>query len=119
MWVSVIWMLTIVWLPVPTAMLALVDADTLQKVFYIGTLLINRLAMLATRLVLLRRSDLHELPRERMLSGLLANAIYVGLLVVILIVAILIPGGQGYYALIGLALIGVIHRVIWSRIRPA
>ncbi|MEC4630644.1 TMEM175 family protein, partial [Bacillus safensis] len=53
LWVNVGWMLTIVWLPVPTAMLGQMEPDPLQAVLYIGTLILTQVATLAGKLYLL------------------------------------------------------------------
>ena len=44
---NVLWMLTIVFLPVVTAMVGSMDTDRLQIALYIGTMLVNTLVMTA------------------------------------------------------------------------
>ncbi len=48
LWLNIAWMFTIVWLPVPTALVGSMDTDALQKVLYIDTMLIGSLVMTAT-----------------------------------------------------------------------
>lgn len=108
-WLSVLWMATIVFFPVPTAMIGSMEPDGTQKSLYIGTLLLTQLALLLSRLHLRRRPDLHEISPEHLRANTLTNVIRVALIIIILVVATAIPGGNGYFALTGLALIGPLH----------
>ena len=44
-WLNIAWMFTIVWLPVPTAMVGSMAEDGPQKAIYIGTLLVSSAIM--------------------------------------------------------------------------
>ena len=97
-WLTVAWMFTIVWLPVPTAMLGAMPEDSAQKVLYIGSLLTSSLVLLIVRAYVLRHPALHTIPREQLVSGLVADIILIGLLGLALVVAVAVPQ-IGYFAL--------------------
>lgn len=49
LWINVAWMATIVWLPVPTAMVGQMESDPLQATLYIGTLILTQATTIAGR----------------------------------------------------------------------
>lgn len=69
MWLTMAWMLTIVWMPVVTALTGQVADDPLQKVLYIGTLVVTSVMLLITRLYLARHPQLHELTPDDLRIG--------------------------------------------------
>lgn len=69
LWINVAWMLTIVWLPVPTAMLGQMHPDPLQALLYIGTLILTQVATMAGKLYLLRQPALTEMSPELLRRG--------------------------------------------------
>lgn len=78
LWINVAWLLTIVWLPVPTAMLGQMEADPLQALLYIGTLILAQITTLAGRLYLARHRELTDTSVEslrRDAAGDLATSI--------------------------------------------
>lgn len=111
LWINVAWMATIVWLPVPTAMLGQMNTDSLQEVVYIGTLVLTQTTTLAARLYLLRHPDLTETPVERVRRGAAADIAAILLSGAAMLLAIAI-GEQGYYALLLLVLTGVLSKLI-------
>ena len=115
-WLQVGWMLTIVWLPVSTAMLGSMDTDTTQKVLYIGALLVSSLLMLATRLYLRRHPELHRIDPESLRRGIVAELVTSGLFAVALAIAVLVPV-IGYAAMFLLMLSGPLQ-ALFSRRSP-
>lgn len=97
-WLQVAWMFTIVWLPVPTAMLGSMETDAVQKVLYIGTLLVTALLMLATRLYLRAHPELHRIPDAALAEGVRVEIVLCALFGIALLVAVLIPA-VGYWAM--------------------
>ncbi|WP_240747053.1 TMEM175 family protein [Microbacterium sp. K24] len=120
LWINIAWMATIVWLPVPTAMLGQMDTDSLQEVVYIGTLILTQITTLAARVYLLRRPEMTTATTARVRHGAAADIAAILLFGLALAVALLI-GDQGYYALFLLVLTGVISNVIyrlWTHEKP-
>ena len=113
-WLNVAWMFSIVWLPVPTAMVGQMDTDPGQLALYIGTMLVTSLIMAAIQLVLLRNPQLLDgNPRQRGdLAPALANTI---LFALALVMALTIPG-VGFWSLLALALRGVLERLLRRRL---
>lgn len=97
-WLQVAWMFTIVWLPVPTAMLGSMDTSTVQKVLYIGSLLVTSLLLLATRLYLRAHPQLHSIPPSSLRRGISVEIVLCALYATALLVAVLVPE-IGYFAM--------------------
>ncbi len=117
LWINIAWMATIVWLPVPTAMLGQMDTDPLQETVYIGTLILTQITTLAARLYLLRHPDLTTAPEADVRLGVAGDAAAIILFSLALTIAVLI-GDQGYFALFLLLLTGMLaHGLnrLWSR----
>jgi uncharacterized membrane protein len=116
---NVLWMATIVWLPVPTAMLGQMDSDPLQQTLYIGTLILTQVVSLVGRFYVLRHPELTTASDARIRHGAAADIATIILFFVAL--AISVPlGPQGYFALLLLVLTGPFARLIlriWSRAR--
>lgn len=120
LWINIAWMATIVWLPVPTAMLGQMDTDSLQEVVYIGTLILTQITTLAARIYLLRHPEMTTATIARVRHGAAADLAAILLFALALVVALLI-GDQGYFALFLLLLTSLVSRVIyrlWTRERP-
>ncbi|GAA5153586.1 TMEM175 family protein [Microbacterium pseudoresistens] len=115
LWLAVLWMLSIVWLPVPTAMLGAMPTDTVQKVVYIGSLLLTALIMLAIRVYLRRHRDLHDVPDADLRSGVIAESLVCVLFVVAGLVAVLVPA-IGYFAMFLVVLVMPLHRLVNARV---
>lgn len=117
LWINIAWMATIVWLPVPTAMLGQMDTDPLQEIVYIGTLILTQITTLAARSYLLRNPDLTTAPTVRVRHGAAADIAAIVLFALALAVALLV-GDQGYFALFLLMLTGIVSRLVyrvWTR----
>ncbi|KAA9108459.1 TMEM175 family protein [Microbacterium rhizomatis] len=116
LWLTIAWMLTIVWLPVATAMTGQMKSDALQYVLYIGSMALTSILLMCTRLYLRAHPQLHDIPREALTSGIIADVLISALFVVAMLIAILVPG-VGYNAMFLLLLSVPIHRLV-GRWRP-
>ncbi|WP_217181671.1 TMEM175 family protein [Streptomyces sp. AC495_CC817] len=111
LWINVLWMATIVWLPVPTAMLGQMDTDPLQAVVYIGTLIVTQVATLAGWLYLLRHPDLTGTPAQTVRAGALGDLAAIVLFGIALLIAVLLSP-HGYVGLFILVLTGAATRLL-------
>lgn len=111
LWINVAWMATIVWLPVPTAMLGQLDSDPLQAVVYIGTLILTQITTLAGWLYLARHRDLGTAASEAIRGGIAGDLAAIVLFGAALVIAVSIPS-TGYAGLLILLLNGPLSRVI-------
>ncbi|MEJ1089413.1 TMEM175 family protein [Microbacterium sp. Mu-80] len=111
LWLNVAWMLTIVWLPVPTAMLGQMDTDPLQAVIYIGTLILTQVATLAGKLYLQRHPQLHAMSDDLLRRGAVGDVAAIILFSVALPIAAWVHD-VGYYALLLVALTGPLERML-------
>jgi uncharacterized membrane protein len=111
LWCNVAWMATIVWLPVPTAMVGQMDTDPLQQVVYIGTLILTQATSLAARIYLLRHPELTTASASRIRHGAAADIAAIVLFAVALAIAVAI-GPEGYFALLLLCFTGVLANAI-------
>lgn len=110
LWLTIAWMFTIVWLPIPTALVGQLPPDRDQYTLYIGTLAVTSFAMFLSRMYVLRHPQLHDIPESRLRSGLVADLITIGLFVAALVIARLFPA-VGYYAMFLLLLTAPLHRL--------
>ena len=114
LWLTIAWMFTIVWLPIPTALVGQLETDAGQEILYIGTLALSSLMMLLTRLYVLRHPALHDIDDARLRSGLVADVVTLGLFLLALTVA-LVFSAVGYWAMFLMLLVGPVHRLIMRR----
>ena len=120
LWINIAWMATIVWLPVPTAMLGQMDTDPLQETVYIGTLILTQVATLAGKLYLLRHPDLTSASISRLREDVAGDVAAIILFALALGIAVAI-GDQGYFALFLLLLTGMLAHALnrlWTRRTP-
>lgn len=116
-WLTYLWMLLIVWMPVPTALVYTSPADWLQKVLYVGTLFATSLLVLLTRWQVRDAPGLSSVPRRELTGSLVAGTISCAMYLVAMGVVVAIPGSEGYFGLFVLMLLGPIVR--WARARVA
>ncbi|MFC5433518.1 TMEM175 family protein [Microbacterium suwonense] len=109
--INVGWMATIVWLPVPTAMLGQMHTDPLQAVTYIGTLILTQVTTLGGWLYLLRHPELTTMPESRLRTGAIGDAAAIVLFIVALAIAIFVTP-IGYAALLILLLNRPVARIL-------
>ena len=108
---NIAWMLTIVWLPVPTAMVGQATPDRLQAILYVGTLLLTCALTVCMRLTLLRRPELVPDGVPLLARGLSVDFAMIVCFSVALVGALLWPG-PGYMAFFMCVLIGPVQRII-------
>lgn len=111
MWITMAWMLTIVWMPVVTALTGQVPDDALQKLLYIGTLMLTSAVMLGTRVYLLRHPALHRMPVTDLRAGMAIDISMIVLFGVALGLSVVFPV-LGYYPLFVMLLTGPAQAVI-------
>lgn len=110
-WLLAAWMLTIVWLPVATAVSGqMSDDDAGAKVIYVGGLALTALMSLAIRLYLRGHPSLHSTSESELLRGMAVDLSMVALFLTALAIALLFPA-VGYYALLIMLLSGVAERI--------
>jgi len=110
-WLQIGWMFTIVWLPVATAMLGSMDADAMQKLLYIGGLLVSSLLMLVTRLYLRAYPELHRMDPASLRHGIIAEVVLSAMFAIALVVAVYVPD-IGYAAMFLLVLSGPVQAIL-------
>jgi len=111
---NILWMLTVVVLPVVTAMVGSMDTDRLQTVVYIGTMLVNALLMTGMSLLVLRHPVIWGEgagPNYSSMAGSLSVAV---MLLVALVLALALPT-VGYLALLVLFLSNPLQAVLERR----
>ncbi|MDZ8275385.1 TMEM175 family protein [Microbacterium aquimaris] len=114
MWLTVLWMFTIVWMPVATAITTAFTEDTVQLVVYIGTLTVTSAVLGVTRLYLSRHPSLYDEPPGDMRDELIGGWTITGLFAVALVVSIVFPA-ISYAALFLLALRPLFQRLVLRR----
>jgi uncharacterized membrane protein len=120
LWINIGWMATIVWLPVPTAMLGQMKGDSLQAILYIGTLILTQVGSIAARIYLLRHPDLTSTTPTRMRKGIAGDMASIILFLIAMIIAGVL-GDRGYYGLLLLLLSGVLSNLVyrlWTHTPP-
>lgn len=112
LWIIMAWLLSIVWLPVATAMSGQMDSDDpIVKIVYIGSMVVTSLIMLGQRLYLRAHPQLHHLDEGRIISGASADLAMAVLFAAALAVAVLVPA-IGYWALLLMFLVTPVQRLI-------
>ncbi len=112
MWLLVGWLLTIVWLPVATAITgAMDDDDNLAKIVYVGSMIATAFFSLAIRLYLRRHPQLHRNAATALTAGIAADLSTVLLFAIALTVALLVPA-IGYYALFLMLLTPLVQKLL-------
>lgn len=105
---TLLWVLTIVILPFPTALVATAGHDPLVKVLYIGTIAVGVLALALSDVVVQRHPEITD-------GQGLPDAVNAGVNVVLLLVALaltLAVPSLGYYPLLLLALDTTVLRLV-------
>jgi len=116
LWINVAWMATIVWLPVPTAMLGQLDTEPLQAVVYIGTLMLTQVTTLGGWLYLARHRELSSVSTASIRSGVLGDVASIALFAIALVIAVSVPS-YGYAGLPVLLLNGPAARLLGALLR--
>lgn len=111
LWINIAWMATIVWLPVPTAMIGQMETDSLQPVVYIGTLILTQITTLAGWLYLLRHPDFTTTPVDVLRAGVIGDLAAIILFLIALALAVSVPT-IGYAGLLVLLLTGAVTTLL-------
>lgn len=110
LWINIGWLLTIVWLPVATAMLGQLEHDPLQALVYIGTLILTQVTTLCAKLYLIRHPGISDIPVPVLRQGALGDIVSIALFTVALLIAAYVHA-VGYFALLLAAFAGPLQRV--------
>lgn len=111
LWITVLWMLTIVWIPVSTAMTGQLETGRVVEALYIGSMIATCLCMIVTRRYLRRHPELHEVEPESMRRGMLVDLSMGILYAVALVLAMIIPQ-VGYFGLFVLLFVRTLANVL-------
>ncbi|WP_434969562.1 TMEM175 family protein [Microbacterium sp. bgisy207] len=111
LWLTILWMFTIVWLPVATAITSTFDADPIEKLVYVGSLVLTSLVLTLTRIYLIRHPKLHHEKPQLLSEGLVVGIIITSLFALSLLVMLAIPS-LNYWALFLLFLTWPLHSAI-------
>ncbi|QLD11943.1 TMEM175 family protein [Microbacterium oleivorans] len=116
LWITLAWMLTIVWMPVVTALTGQVADDPLQKILYIGTLVLASAVLLTTRIHLMRHPELHRASLTDLRTGMSVDIAMIALFVAALAIAIVFPT-LGYLGLFVMFLTGPVQSLVARMLR--
>jgi uncharacterized membrane protein len=117
LWLLGAWMLTIVWLPVATAIAGhMADSDLLARGVYIGSLTCTAILMLVVRLYLRARPELHSIGRADFVAGISLDLSLVFLFLFALLLTIVFEA-LGYWALVVTVFSGLVQRLLVRALR--
>ncbi len=117
LWLSIGWLLTIVWLPVATALTGrAANGSSGAVVVYIGSMLATAVMWMAVRVYLGRCPDLHDLRGDEVRSGV-ADSVATAILFLGAGALALAAPSVGYYSLFVLFLSGVVRRGVMPLLR--
>ncbi len=108
-------MLTIVVMPVTTAMIGSMRPDTLQALLYVGTMWLSSLVLFVMALVVWRTPILQRTDDPMGVASLTATGLMAVLYLIALVISTAIPG-SGYLSLFLLSLLPVFHRLVTPRV---
>ncbi|MGG5258603.1 TMEM175 family protein [Phycicoccus avicenniae] len=110
--ISMAWLLTIVWLPVATAMSGrFSDGDGLVKAVYIGSMIAICLMTLVTRAYLARQPELHDSSQTLLRRGMAVDIAQALLFTLALVLAVTVRS-LGYSALFIMVLVGPLQGAV-------
>ena len=98
LWITMAWLLSIVWMPVVTAMVGQMSNDRLLVSMYIGSMIVTTTLGLVMILYLRAHPEMHEISRGRILRWVAVDLAMILLFIVSLLVALLQPA-VSYYTL--------------------
>lgn len=111
-WITMAWLLSIVWLPVATAMSGQMSGDdALVIMLYVGSMILTTLLVLATRLYLRAHPELHDISDFALRRGMAVDIAMALLFTFALVVALTVPV-IGYFALFLMMLTGPVQELI-------
>lgn len=99
-WLLALWMLTIVWLPVASALMTrMAGGDPILLMVYLVSLLLTAVAQLFQRLYIRAHPTIHHFTNDQLNLGLASDITNVVLFVLVLAIALLVPA-VGLWALL-------------------
>lgn len=111
LWITMAWVLSIVWLPVATAMSgAMSSDDLLVRTIYIGSMLLTSVLSLCSRLYMRGHPRMHSLDADGLRRGLAMDISMIALFSLSLVLAAAIPA-LSYYPLFLMLLTGPVERL--------
>ena len=111
LWLTIVWMFTIVWLPVATAITSTFDPDPIEKLLYVGSLIVTSLVLTLTRVYLIHHPELHHESQAKFRDGLAVGVIITVLFGVALLLMFAIPA-LNYWWLFVLFLTRPIYAIV-------
>lgn len=112
LWITMAWLLSIVWLPVVTSMVGqMASGDPVLISMYIGSMILTSALGLFTRLYLRSHPATHLIAPDRLLAGIAAEIATIVLFAAALVLALLVKE-ISYYALFLMFLTGPVQRLI-------
>jgi uncharacterized membrane protein len=117
LWITMGWLLTIVWLPVVTAMVGqMAGGDPLLTGMYIGSMLLTEVMSIATLFYLRAHPHMHDIGHERTMRWIAIALTMIVLFAVSLVVAVAFPA-ISYYALFLMFLTRPVDMVVARMLR--
>lgn len=111
LWVNLFWLLTIVFLPFPTELIASEGVGSITTVtLYIGTMVFTTLATTAQQYIVIRNPEL-QAPEVRGTLRLSPSIVATGMMVAAFVIAVAFPA-LGLWPLLLLSLTGVVNRIV-------
>jgi uncharacterized membrane protein len=112
LWITMAWLLSIVWLPVATAMSGqMKDTDNLVKALYIGSMILTSLLTLTMRIYLSRHPALHAASENELRRGMSVDISMALLFGVALTIAMIFPA-LSYWPMFVMVLVGPVQGLI-------
>ena len=112
LWIIMAWLLSIVWLPVATAMSGQMSGDDgFVETVYIGSMVLTALLMLAQRIYLRAHPVLHHISDASITRGIAADISTAVLFAVALGITLLFPV-VSYFSLFIMFLVGPLQRLV-------
>ncbi len=122
-WINMFWLLTIVFLPFPTELIASGDVENspATSALYVGTMVLSSFAGTAQMVLIVRHPEL-QAPEARGTLSLVPSLVASTMMLLVFVVVVVVPQ-LGLFALLGLLLTGpvqaVIDRLRRRRVTPA
>jgi len=111
LWITMAWVLSIVWLPVATAMSgAMSSDDLLVRTVYIGSMLLTSVLSLCSRVYLRSHPGIHRIGQDGLRRGLAMDISMITLFALSLVLSVAVPA-LSYYPLFLMLLTGPAERL--------
>ncbi|WP_382309590.1 TMEM175 family protein [Herbiconiux sp. UC225_62] len=112
LWANLFWLLTIVFLPFPTELIAAGagESSPATSALYIGTMVLSSFAGTAQMMIILRHPEL-QAPEVRGTLSLIPTLVASSMMLLVFLVVVVFPE-VGLFALLGLVLTGPVQAVV-------